>query len=388
MDKQSLIKLADTLEERMFALACDIFDHPEVGLQEFHATKVLTTCLEDLGFAVERNIADLPTAFRATWENGSGGVHIGILGEYDALAAKGHACGHHLQTPAAIATLWALREALKDTQIPVKLSLYGTPGEETGGGKVIMANKGFFRELDICLATHSTRKAGFVSIGCLASHGRVVRFHGKSAHAAGSPWMGRSAMDAMLLTFQGLEFLREHIKDGSRIMYSICQAIGPSNVVPQYAECHINVRSTDNSYLPELVERVEKVIKGACMMTDTTYEITERNTYLARKPNYTLGELCLDNYRLLGIPVAETTHRRSGGSSDVGNVSVLVPTAGIYAPYVDAPSHSDAWVEGGKTEDARSCMRGFTHMLIAMSCDLIDNPDIVKKAKEEFDKTN
>ncbi len=387
MKKQALFALANTLEDSMFSLACDIFDHPETSFNEHHAARVLTGALEDLGFTVERNVADLPTAFRATWENGTGGVHIGILGEYDALESKGHACGHHLQTPAAIATLWTLREALKDTDIPVKLTLYGTPAEESGGGKVTMAAAGCFQELDVCLATHSTRKSGFVSIGSLASHSRIVRFHGKAAHAAGSPWMGRSAMDAMLLAFQGLEFLREHVKDGTRIHYSIRQAIGPSNVVPEYAECLICVRSPENSYVPELLERMEKVCRGACMMTETTCDFENRNGYMARKPNYTLGEAALANYSLCGIPVAENKFRRSGGSSDVGNVSVIVPTVGLYAPYTDFPSHSDEWVAAGKTEAARSCMRGFTHLLIAMCCDLLDDPTLATRAREEFDRT-
>ena len=388
MSKEKLLASVASQQAHLFDLSCQIFDFNEPNGTEYKSSALCADELEKLGFTVERGIGTQETSFRAVWKNGEGGPNIGILGEYDSLVGKGHACGHHLQTTAAIGAVKAMQDVFAGTDVPMTLTVYGTPAEETYGGKIIMQEAGCFTELDICLGTHATRNEGFVGGSSMALNSYVVTYHGKSAHAAGSPWAGRSAMDAMLLTFQGLEFLREHIKDGSRIMYSICQAIGPSNVVPQYAERHINMRSTDNSYLPELVERVEKVIKGACMMTDTTYEITERNTYLARKPNYTLGELCLENYRLLGIPVAEPTHRRSGGSSDVGNVSVLVPTAGIYAPYVDAPSHSDAWVEGGKTEDARSCMRGFTHMLIAMSCDLIDNPDIVKKAKEEFDKTN
>ena len=387
MDKQMLFARADQLEDRMFDLACRIFDRPEVGLEEYFAAELLTDALEKLGFTVERGIAGLPTAFRATWQQGRGGPHIGILGEYDALEGKGHGCGHHLQTPAAIAALCVLREALEKTGQSAQLTLYGTPAEEAGGGKVIMAEQGLFRELDAALATHSSRTAGFVSIGNLASHSRIVTFHGKSAHAAGSPWLGRSAMDAMLLTFQGLEFLREHVKDGTRIMYAIRQAIGPSNVVPQEAQCLINVRSPDNNDIPELLARMEKVCQGACLMTETTCDFQSRKGYMAKKPNYVLGQVALDNYPLAGIPVAKEVYRRSEGSSDVGNVSVLVPTLALYAPYVDAPSHSDAWVEAGKTEAARGCMRGMTRMLLAVSWDLIQNPQLLRQAKEEFNRT-
>ena len=385
MMKKELFALADRLEDRMFDLACQVFDHPELSHEEFFAAKLLSDELESLGFSVERGIGGLPTAFRATWENGEGGPNIGILGEYDALESKGHACGHHLQTPAAIAAAWALKETLCGTDIPVKLTVYGTPAEESGAGKATMADHGCFAELDVCLATHSTRKAGFVSVGNLASHSRIVRFHGKSAHASGAPWAGRSAMDAMILTFQGLEFLREHTKDDTRIHYAIRHAIGPSNVVPENAECLICVRSRDNNEIPGLLERMEKVCRGACLMTETTCEFEKRNGYMAKKPNYTLGELALANYPICDIPVAADPYRTSGGSSDVGNVSVIVPTLGIYAPYVDAPSHSTEWVEAGKTDLARNCMRGLTRMLLAVSCDLIQDPRLVQKAKDEFD---
>jgi metal-dependent amidase/aminoacylase/carboxypeptidase family protein len=215
----------------------------------------------------------------------------------------------------------------------------------------------------------------------------VVTYHGKSAHASGSPWAGRSAMDAMLLTFQGLEFLREHVKDGTRMHYSIKEAIGPSNVVPQRACAGFTLRSKDNGYLPELDQRFRNVVNGACLMTDTTAEFEKKPTYLARKRNDTLAALAKANYEALGIEMVDPLVRDSGGSTDFGNVSGIVPGCLVYLHYIDAPGHSDEWVAAGKTEDARRCLLQSTQMLALLMYDLVQNPDIIRKAKEEFDRT-
>ena len=266
------------------------------------------------------------------------------------------------------------------------LTVYGTPAEETYGGKIIMQEAGCFTELDICLGTHASRTEGFVGGSSMALNSYVVTYHGKSAHAAGSPWMGRSAMDAMLLTFQGLEFLREHVKDGTRMHYSIKEAIGPSNVVPQKACAGFTLRSRDNGYLPELDERFRNVVNGACMMTDTTAEFEKKPTYLARKRNDTLSAVAKTNFELLNIPLGEQLVRDSGGSTDFGNVSGIVPGILIYLPYLDAPGHTDEWVAAGKTDHARNCLLTSTQMLATVLHDLVLNPEIIRKAKEEFDK--
>jgi len=385
VNKEALIALTEAQQNRLFDLACQIFDCPETALEEFFASKLLADDLENQGFTVERGVGELPTAFRAVWKNGEGGPNIGILGEYDALPGKGHACGHHLQTPGAIGAAVAIKKLFEGTDIPFTLTVYGTPAEESKGGKILMIKQGCFRELDVVLASHATRVKGFVSTGSYASSSYTITFHGKSAHAAGSPWQGRSAMDAMILAFQGIEFMREHVKEGTRMHYSIAEAIGPSNVVPAKAVCTVLLRSKDNSYIPELVERLRKVVKGACLMTETTADFQYKNAYMARKPNDTLGRVCLDNYAWLGIPIQEPPMRSSGGSSDVGNVSTIVPTAGVYIPYVDSTSHSDLWVENGKSEKALSCMMGTAKILAGVTYDLLTDPEIIKKAKKEFD---
>lgn len=386
MTKEKLLASVAAQQEHLFDLSCQIFDFNEPNGTEYKSSALCADELEKLGFTVERGIGNQETSFRAVWKNGEGGPNIGILGEYDSLVGKGHACGHHLQTTAAIGAVKAMQDVFAGTDVPMTLTVYGTPAEETYGGKIIMQEAGCFTELDICLGTHASRTEGFVGGSSMALNSYVVTYHGKSAHAAGSPWMGRSAMDAMLLTFQGLEFLREHVKDGTRMHYSIKEAIGPSNVVPQKACAGFTLRSRDNGYLPELDERFRNVVNGACMMTDTTAEIEKKPTYLARKRNDTLSAVAKTNFELLNIPLGEQLVRDSGGSTDFGNVSGIVPGILIYLPYLDAPGHTDEWVAAGKTDHARNCLLTSTQMLATVLHDLVLNPEIIRKAKEEFDK--
>ena len=388
MSKEKLLESVAAQQAHLFDLSCRIFDFNEPNGTEYKSSALCADELEKLGFTVERGIGNQETSFRAVWKNGEGGPNIGILGEYDALVGKGHACGHHLQTTAAIGAVKAMKELFAGSDVPMTLTVYGTPAEETYGGKIIMQEAGCFKELDICLGTHATRSKAYVGGSSMALTSYVVTYHGKSAHASGSPWLGRSAMDAMLLTFQGLEFLREHVKDGTRMHYSIKEAIGPSNVVPQRACAGFTLRSKNNDYLPELDERFRNVVNGACMMTDITCDFEKKPTYLARKRNNTLSAVAKANYDALGIETTDPLVVDSNGSTDFGNVSGIVPGILVYLHYIDAPGHSDEWVAAGKTDDAKRCLLQSTQMLAALMYDLVKDPTIIKAAKEEFTRTN
>lgn len=387
MDKQTMLRRIDKDKENLTAMAWEIFDNPECDGQEKHAADLLCATLTQRGFRVERGLGGEPNAFRATWSNGVGGPNIGILGEYDALVGLGHGCGHHLQTPAAIGAATAVKEALTGSDVPLTITVYGTPAEESHGGKIVMLNDGCFKELDAAFATHASGKRGFVGGGSLALNSYVVTFHGKSAHAAGSPWNGRSALDAMLLAFQGMEFMREHVRDGVRMHYTIKESPGPQNIVPEKAVAGMTVRTKANKELEELDIRFRKLIEGACLMTETSADIYLKPPYLARKPNYALAEKAIENFGMLGIPVSEQHVRASGGSTDFGNVSCVVPGCLIYVPYVDAPSHSEQWVAAGKTAEAEACLMNSAKMLAATIWDLVENPEILRLAKEEFERT-
>ena len=385
MNKQEIFSHIDRQAPALFDMACQIFDHPECRGKEFFAADLLVKALEEAGFAVETGVGGEPASFRAVWKNGEGGPNIGLLGEYDALEQQGHACGHHMQTPAAIGAAIAIKEAFAGSDKPFTLTVYGTPAEETYGGKIIMAEHGCFKELDIALGTHATRSAAYVGGTSMALNSYIVTFKGKAAHAAGVPWEGRSAGDAMLLAFNGVEHMREHVKDGTRMHYTVKEAMGPSNIVPEKAVAGFTIRSRDTAYLQQLDSWVRDVWKGACLMTQTSHGIQNMPFFAARKKNLVLSGIAKENYDLLGIETIPNLILDSNGSTDFGNVSGMVPGILVYLHYTDAPGHSQEWVDAGKTEEARVCMTDSAKMLAGIMWDLIRDPDLVRRAKEEFD---
>ena len=377
-----LAQLTETRAEELFAIACDIYDHPEIGLEERHASAVLTEYLEKQGFAVERGVGGIETSFRAVWERGEGGPTIGFMMEYDALPNMGHACGHHLQAPVCIGAALALRETCEKN---FKLVLYGTPDEEGTGGKITMLSNGCFRDVDVMLSYH-TGRGTFASYANKAVAPLIVTFHGTPAHASGSPHLGRSALDAMMLAFHGLEILREHVPDGCRIHYSVLEGTGPSNIVPKLAKTHISLRSDDGRYVDEMVKRAEKVIHGACEMTETTAEIEHRNVYRNYVPIPTLRKTALDIAEALGAERLDRSEIHGKGSTDVGNVSWVVPAMNFNTFYVDGPGHSEANLRTGKTPQAKTAMLYGSKILGCTAMRLIEEPALLETVREEHKK--
>lgn len=383
--KTKMFDIIDTQKEDLVSLAFEIYDHPEYEGEEHFACEILTNKLTELGFEVEKGIGGLKTAFRAVWSNGKGGPNIGFLGEYDALVNIGHACGHHIQTPAAIGAAVALKETLGKTDTPFTITIYGTPAEETFGGKINMVEAGCFKELDAVIATHATKDDAGLSARGLALIGFEVEFKGKSAHAAGAPYDGRSAADAMFLSFNGIEFMREHVKDGTRMHYAVEQPTSPTNVVPAAAYAKYTLRSRDNEYLAELEERFVNIINGACMMTGTTAEITRRKPYMSALPVEALGKAAVNNLKLLDFPSLNEAFRPGKGSTDFGNVSLVVPSVLMRIFYVEgAPAHSIAWLEAGKTDAAVNCLLNSAKAAAGLGYDLITDPELLKQVKEDF----
>ena len=378
--KEKLLQGVDACADEMFAVACDIFDHPEYGRTEVYASDLLTRVLEEKGFTVERGLADLPTSFRATWERGTGGPSVGFLLEYDALKGMGHGCGHHMQGPNAIAAALALRDAYPGD---FKMVLYGTPDEEIAGGKIDMVNAGCFKDVDVMFGTH-TAGGTRVAYGNKALAPTWVTFRGTPAHASGSPWKGRSAMDAMVLCFHGLEVMREHVKDGCRIHYTIKEGTGPSNIVHETANVHITLRSTDRLYLEgEMVPRMHEIVKGACLMTGTTAEITPRPVYWNYVPVDSLRNTVLDTAEEIGAPKVDRTPIFSGGSTDIGNVSWVVPTVNLYIYYSDHTEHTVPYMNDGKTEKAKDSLKWAAKTIGITALKILNDPELLKTIQEE-----
>ena len=386
MLKEVMFRDIDGIRNEMTALADDIFDHPEIGLEEFHAQKVLTDWLEKEGFAVERGVAGVETAFKAVYRQGEGGPNIGLLCEYDALPGIGHACGHHMQGPSILAAAKALKDA--EIREPYTITVYGTPAEESVSGKIRMIQNGCtFEELDAALMMHGG-PATQVDVKSLANSKYKVIFHGVSAHAAIKPEKGRSALDALILAFQGIEFLREHVNSDVKIHYTVVNCGGtPANVVPAYAEASVYVRSYNRAYLDTVCKRFEKVLKGAAMMTETEVEIIEEKKVDNKIPVLTLNDLVMKQAEEIHAPQIAPAREKTG-STDFGNVMRRVPGTCARIAFVapGAAAHSQEYIEAGKTEAAHDAVIYGAKILAGTALELIENPELLKQAKEEFRK--
>lgn len=379
MHRAELCKMADL-----------IYDFAEKSAEEYKSMELLTDYLQNEGFTVERGIA-LDTAFRATWDNCRASVDdegentapvLGILVEYDALEDIGHACGHHMQGPAGIGAAIAIKDVMKD--YPFKLVIYGTPAEETLGGKIIMLDAGYMKELDLALMSHGSPNTS-VDEKCMALENFVVTFHGVKSHAAISPDEGRSALDAALLSFHAIEMLREHVKDDTRMHYTIRNAGGPPNVVPDLTVAEYTLRSYSTSYLNTVVERFYNILKGAALMTDTTYDIQRDLPFKSEIVCYSVNDLLMKNAAYEKAP-SIAAPRKKTGSTDFGNVLYEIPGSCIRIAFTkpDAQPHSQEYLEAGKTDKAHDAICYAAKIMADTFCDVITTPGLLTQIKEEF----
>lgn len=379
MHRAELCKMADL-----------IYDFAEKSAEEYKSMELLTDYLQNEGFTVERGIA-LDTAFRATWDNCRAIVDdegkntapvLGILVEYDALEDIGHACGHHMQGPAGIGAAIAIKEVMKD--YPFKLVIYGTPAEETLGGKIVMLDAGYMKELDLALMSHGSPNTS-VDEKCMALENFVVTFHGVKSHAAISPDEGRSALDAALLSFHAIEMLREHVKDDTRMHYTIRNAGGPPNVVPDMTVAEYTLRSYSTSYLNTVVERFYNILKGAALMTDTTYDIQRDLPFKSKIVCHSVNDLLMKNAAYEKAP-SIAAPRKKTGSTDFGNVLYEIPGSCIRIAFTkpDAQPHSQEYLEAGKTDKAHDAICYAAKIMADTFCDVITTPGLLTQIKEEF----
>lgn len=379
MHRAELCKMADL-----------IYDFAEKSAEEYKSMELLTDYLQNEGFTVERGIA-LDTAFRATWDNCRAAVDdeekntapvLGILVEYDALEDIGHACGHHMQGPAGIGAAIAIKEVMKD--YPFKLVIYGTPAEETLGGKIVMLDAGYMKELDLTLMSHGSPNTS-VDEKCMALENFVVTFHGVKSHAAISPDEGRSALDAALLSFHAIEMLREHVKDDTRMHYTIRNAGGPPNVVPDLTVAEYTLRSYSTSYLNTVVERFYNILKGAALMTDTTYDIQRDLPFKSKIVCHSVNDLLMKNAAYEKAP-SIAAPRKKTGSTDFGNVLYEIPGSCIRIAFTkpDAQPHSQEYLEAGKTDKAHDAICYAAKIMADTFCDVITTPGLLTQIKEEF----
>lgn len=455
-DKSRALSAIDRERERLTALSDAIWDHPEVKYQEFFAAKTLCEFLRAEGFLVQEGTAGIPTAFHASF--GRGEPVIGLLAEYDALegmsqraeldrrcpvqeGAAGHGCGHNLLGVGAVGAALALRDYLKEGHAGT-VKLFGCPAEEGGSGKTFMARDGVFDGLDAAITWHPGDTNSIANGSNLANCQAAYHFHGKAAHAALSPELGRSALDAVELMNVGVQFLREHIPQGCRIHYAITDTGGRSpNIVQPKADVLYQMRAPQLDQVRSLNQRVDDIARGAALMTGTTVEIEFIKACSNILPNKVLGQVMQRNFEALGSAHYDQTDRELAAkmqasmeekddyyrcivndirdetareqlladadaplyeqvlpypdqesvgmaSSDVGDVSWVCPTVQLSAVTMPGGTVMHSWQEVavGKSAMAHKGMLQAARVMAATAIDLIDDPQIIIRAKAEKDR--
>jgi amidohydrolase len=379
--KSKIIACVDAHASELSDLSQRIHDNPELGFQEFRAAAWLTDYLEKNGFEVERGLYDLPTSFRARF--GKGHPVVAFLAEYDALPELGHGCGHNLIAASSVGAGLAAKEAVAVAGGTVLV--IGTPAEELYGGKVTMAQRGAFSQLDAAMMVHPGGHDAALT-EALACQGLNVEFFGKSSHAAGRPERGINALEAMVLSFNAIDSLRQHINSKARIHGIITDGGQAANVVPAHSAGSFLIRATDLVYLKELKERVLNCFKGSALATGCRIEYRwDELCYAPMLNNLTLAKLFVRNMHQIGRKTRLADPRQGFGSTDFGNVSQLLP--GIHATVSIGQrvgTHSPQFVEAAVSEKAFKAMLDAAKALAMTAADLLLEPEWLKKTTSEF----
>jgi amidohydrolase len=398
--KQIALNAIEQQAERYFKISRELYDAPEIGLKEIKSSELLASELERNGFKVTRCIAGMQTAFVAAAEGKQGGPTVGILAEYDALPGIGHGCGHNIIGTASIAAALGVGSVIRE--IPGRFMLFGTPNEEGGaeGGKIRMVEAKVFEGVDVTVAIHpgsSVRSESMVHPkisedlygASLACSSVEIRFKGKSAHAAMAPELGINALDAVVLTFVGLNALRQHIRSDSRIHGIITNGGKAPNIIPDEAAAYFYVRSPDSDYMFQLVEKLRRCAAGAAIATGAELDFRKNLRYMETVKHVpTLDRLFESNLAELGEKIGKSKKPKGAASTDLGNVSRVIPTSSCtiaIAPYNTA-LHTKDFAEATISDSGKRGLIVAAKVLALTCIDLLTNPGLLTKARKEFAK--
>ncbi|MCJ7576603.1 MAG: M20 family metallopeptidase [Dehalococcoidia bacterium] len=384
--KELKLRVKDSVEfqrQQLVQLSLNIHDNPELGFKEERASVWLTDYLEDKGFHIERGIAGLRTAFRATY--GQGSPRVALLAEYDALPKIGHGCGHNIIGVSAVGAGVASKHIID--QLGGNVVVLGTPGEEGFGGKIDMVKAGAFREVDVAMIVHPDTR-NMSTEEALAASTLEVEFFGRPAHAAGQPHKGINALDAMILAFTSINSLRQHIRGDARIHGIITDGGEAPNIVPAHSAAVFLVRALDDDYLSELKDRVLNCFTGASVATGARLEYRWRDsTYAPMKNNMTLAGLFRQNLESLGRKVEAFDPRFGLGSTDMGNVSQVVPS--IHPTIAIAPGdvliHTPEFAAAAASEAGHNGLLDAAKAMAMTVADILQ-PGTIDKIRQEFQR--
>jgi amidohydrolase len=384
--KASVTAKVEAQRRQLRDLSLKIHANPELGFQEVKAAGWLAQYLEKNSFSVERGICELETAFRGSY--GEGRPAIALLAEYDALPRLGHACGHNLIAGGSVGAAVAARAAID--RFGGSVQVIGTPAEELYGGKVIMVGRGAFDSLDAAMMVHpgSHNAAVTPALACIALE---VEFFGQAAHAAGHPEAGINALEAMLLSFAAINALRQHVKDKARIHGIITDGGEAANIVPSHSAGNFLVRAEDDAYLDELKEKVLDCFVSGATATGARLEYRWGETrYAPMRNNLTLAKLFRQNMQSLGRRMPLSDPERSFGSTDMGNVSQVVPGIhpGVAIASPEVVIHSPEFALAASSEAGIEGMLDAAKAMAMTIVDLVAIPETMAKVKREFGKKN
>jgi amidohydrolase len=384
--KRRVAAAADRLADDLWDLALRIHGAPELRFQEERAHAWLTDFLEKRGARVERGIGGLPTAFRATVPGAGPGPRIAVLAEYDALPKIGHACGHNV-IAAAAAGAGAAVAALAPLPYRGEVQVIGTPGEEGGGGKIMLLEAGVFRDVDAVLMVHgrSGTQVWRPSLGRIQVR---VEFFGKAAHAAGRPWLGVNALNAMIQLFVALDYMRQQLRPDARVHGVILHGGDQPNIIPEHTSAEFYLRALDREYCEELRRRFAACAEGAATATGCRVEIAvDPLVYEPLKPNTTLARLFERNLAAIDFPVDPDADDTGYGSTDCGNLSQRLPAIHPYVRIAPngVPGHSREFADWSRSPLARTGMLAGAKALALTAVDLLADPSLVARAKAEFE---
>jgi len=434
-EKEQIASSLDKLTPDYAADAKKIWEYAEPGYQEEKSSALLQQRLKSAGFEVTAGVAGIPTAFVATY--GTDGPNIGILAEFDALpglsqtdepvqkeikeGAAGHGCGHNLFGVGSVAAGIAVKDWLKSSGTKGTITVFGTPAEEGGSGKVFMVREGLFKNIDAVLHWHPGDRNLANATSSLANMSAKFRFRGISAHAAAAPDRGRSALDGVEAMNDMVNMMREHIPSETRIHYVITKGGEAPNVVPDFAEVYYYVRHPEMQVVKDIFARVVKAAQGSALGTETKMEYEVIGGVYNLLPNETLAKIMYENLNTTGgikyteeekafaekiqtsfigkapsLDVAnviqpyklEKIREGGAGSTDVGDVSWAVPTAGVrIATFVPGtPGHSWQAVACGGTSIGTKGMMVAAKSMALSAYDIFKDPTVLKSAKAELDE--
>ena len=382
--KERTCREIDRMADRLWKIAGDIHANPETGWDAPKAVRWLTGLLQESGFKTEIGVAGLTSAFLAEYRGGQNDrPTVALLAEYDALRGIGHGCGHNLIGTAAVGAGLAVKAAVPD--LPGRLQVIGTPFEEGGGGKVVLAEKGFFSSCDAAMMCHPNNRT-MVLRGGLASVHIFFRYYGKASHAAAAPEKGISALDALLQLFFGINQLRQFAPEGYRIHGIITRGGVAPNIVPDFAEAEFIVRARNRRQLLGLKKKVMAIAESAALANGARMEFEEGITYAERNENPALSRAFSSNLVRLGVRVDPPA--KGIGSSDMGNVGEVCPAIHPYVKIADesVSTHSAAFAEAAASEAGREGLLLAAKALAMTALDLFLDEALLPAVRADYDR--